>query len=209
MPVPLPAASLVVLALSSGTVDTTSTPAPATSTAQPTEEPRPPTFSLVGHRVGQGVGVETSALWPLFPGNLFQLRGALPVAFGGRGQLLLGAQAHAPHARPEEGRFSSLAAHVGWRGYLWKGLHAEALTNIGLGRLRGSVVDGKNYDSLDVEFMGLAGWRLEVGPLYVLVQPLGIAAVVYRSNPWAIQGEGRRTTEPPIYVGNITLGFQL
>jgi hypothetical protein len=207
MPVPLPAASLVVLALSSGTADAPPA-APVPSTTQLAEEPRPPTFSLVGHRVGQGVGVETSALWPLFPGNLFQLRAALPVAFGGRGQLLLGVQAHVPHSRPEEGRFSSLAAHVGGRGYLWKGLHVEALTNVGLGRLRGSVVDGQNYSSLDVELMGLAGWRLEVGPLYALVQPLGIAAVIYRSNPWAIQGEGRRTSEPPIYVGNITLGVQ-
>jgi hypothetical protein len=52
------------------------------------------------------------------------------------------------------------------------------------------------------------GWRFEVGPVYALLQPIGIGAVVYRSNPWEIVGEGRRTSEPPIYVGNVLLGMQ-
>jgi hypothetical protein len=168
----------------------------------------PPFFSLMGDRVGQGIGAETSLLWPFFPGSLFQLRAAIPVAFEGRGQLLLGAQGHIPHTRSEEGRFSTLAAHLGFRTYLWKGLHVDAMTNLGIGRLRGSVVDGKDYDSFDAELLACAGWRFEAGPVYALLQPLGIGAVVYRSNPWAIVGEGRRATEPPIFVGNVLLGMQ-
>jgi hypothetical protein len=82
------------------------------------------------------------------------------------------------------------------------------MTNVGVGRLRGSVVDGKDYDSFDVELLAVAGWRFEIGSVYALVQPLGIGAVVYRSNPWAIVGQGRRTTEPPIFVGNVVLGWQ-
>lgn len=167
-----------------------------------------PLFSATGHRVGLGVGVETSALWPIFPGNLLQLRAAIPVAWDGRMQLLAGLQGHVPHMRNTEGKFSSLAAHLGVRLYIWKGLHADVMTTLGMGSLRGSVVDGRDYDSFDVEVMGLVGWRFEVGPVYGLVQPLGIASVVYRSNPWAIAGEGRRTTEPPIYVGNIAVGVQ-
>ncbi len=183
--------------------------------ANPKEDPKPkevgkepPILSLVGDRVGRGVGVETSALWPFYPGYLFQVRATVPVALDGRGQLLLGAQGHVPHTRTEEGRFSTLAAHLGFRTYLWKGLHVDAMTNLGIGRLRGSVVDGKDYDSLDLELLATLGWRIEVGPVYALVQPLGIGAVVYRSNPWEIVGEGRRTTEPPIYVGNVVLGLQ-
>jgi hypothetical protein len=168
----------------------------------------PALFSLTGDRVGHGSGVETSLLWPFFPGSLFQLRAVLPVAFEGRGQLLLGAQGHVPHTRSEEGRFSTLAAHLGFRTYLWKGLHVDAMTNLGVGRLRGSVVDGKDYDSFDAELLACAGWRFEAGPVYALVQPLGMGAVVYRSNPWTIVGEGRRTTEPPIFVGNVLLGTQ-
>jgi hypothetical protein len=153
--------------------------------------------------------VETSALWPFFPGYLFQLRATVPIAFGGRGQLLLGAQGHIPHDRSAEGSFSTLAAHLGFRAYLWKGLHVDAMANLGVGRLRGSVLDGRDYNSFDLELLAVAGWRFEFGPVYGLLQPLGIGAVVYRSNPWAIVGEGRRTTEPPIYIGNLALGVQL
>lgn len=158
--------------------------------------------------MGQGVGVETSVLWPLYPGHLYHLRASVPDAGDGRGQLLLGTQWHLPHARVEEGRFSSISVQGGFRGYLWKGLLGDALTNVGVGRLRESVTDGNDYNSLDVELMALLGWRFEAGPVYLLLQPLGAGAVVYRSNPWEIVGEGRRTTEPPIFVGNVVLGVQ-
>jgi hypothetical protein len=74
--------------------------------------------------------------------------------------------------------------------------------------LRGSVVDGQDYDSFDAELLAVAGWRFEAGSVYALVQPLGLGAVVYRSNPWEIVGEGRKTSESPIFVGNISLGLQ-
>ena len=168
----------------------------------------PPFFSLLGDRVGRGIGIETSLMWPLFPGFLFQLRTAIPIAFDGRAQLIAGAQGHIPHDRAEEGRFMSLAGQVGLRGYLWKGLHVDALSTAGVGRLEGSVVDGKTYNSLDVELMALVGWRFEAGPVYALLQPVGISSVVYRSNPWEIVGQGRRTSEPPIYIANVIVGAQ-
>jgi hypothetical protein len=168
----------------------------------------PPLFSWSADRAAQGVGVETTLLWPFFPGYLLQVRAAVPIAFGGRGQLLLGAQGHIPHDRAEEGRFSSLSAHIGFRTYLWKGLHLDVMSNLGIGRLDGSVVDGQDYSSFDLELLANVGWRFEVGPVYALVQPLGLGAVVYRSNPWAIVGEGRKTSEPPIFIGNVLLGFQ-
>jgi hypothetical protein len=192
--------------------ETPSPTEPASATVPPSEAnsdtTEPPLFSIVGDRVGQGVGVETSVLWPFYPGYLFVLRAALPVAFDGRGQVLLGMQGHAPHARSEEGTFSSLSAQAGFRAYLWKGLHVDATTTLGAGMLQDSVVDGEDYASFDLELMATAGWRFEVGPVYALLQPLGIGSVVYRSNPWAIVGEGRRTTEPPVYVGNVLLGVQ-
>jgi len=52
----------------------------------------------------------------------------------------------------------------------------------------------------------LLGWRQAFGPVYVAVQPLGLASVVYRSNPWPIAGEGTRRTEPPINIGNVVVG---
>lgn len=179
--------------------------APAPDLATPTD---PPFFSFLGDRVGKGIGVETSLMWPLFPGYLFQLRTAIPVAYDGRGQLVIGAQGHIPHDRSEEGRFMSLAGQVGLRGYLWKGLHVDALTTVGVGRIENSVDDGKTYNSLDVELMALLGWRFEAGPVYALLQPVGISSVVYRSNPWVIVGQGRQTSEAPIYIANVHLGAQ-
>ena len=166
-------------------------------------------LSAVGERVGHGVGVETSVLWPVYPGSHYLLRASIPVARDGRGQLLAGTQFHVPHTRSDEGRFSAVAAHLGYRTYLWKGLQGDAMANAGVGQLRDSVVDGEDYVSFDVDLQAVVGWRFDVGPVYVLVQPLGIGAVVYRSNPWEIVGEGRRTTEPPFYVGNVMLGLQL
>lgn len=199
---------LAALACSAPAAASPDTGSAAASTPEPATK-EPPVLSVDGARAAQGIGVETSALWPFFPGSLFQLRAAIPVALEGHGQLLIGAQGHVPHTRSEEGRFSTLAAHLGFRTYLWKGLHVDAMTNLGVGRLRKSVVDGRDYDSFDVELLATAGWRFDVGPAYALVQPLGIGAVVYRSNPWEIVGEGRKTTEPPIFVGNVVLGLQL
>lgn len=57
--------------------------------------------------------------------------------------------------------------------------------------------------------MALVGYRIDVGPAYVSLQPLGVSAVVYKSNPWPIVGEGTPDTEGPIYVGNVLVGLQL
>ncbi|MFN7683800.1 MAG: hypothetical protein ACK5QT_00095 [Oligoflexia bacterium] len=165
-------------------------------------------LSVSSGALAKGTGIETSVLWPFYPGNHGVLRAAIPLASDGGDQLILGVRGHNPHNRSKEGRFSSLAAHGGYRAFFWKGLHADFLAHFGVGRIRGSVVDGKDYDSFDIDVMAVAGWRFDFGPLYALVQPLGIGSVLYRSNPWEIVGEGRRTTEPPIFVANILVGWQ-
>lgn len=65
-----------------------------------------------------------------------------------------------------------------------------------------------HYNSLDVEVMGSIGYRLELGRFYTSIQPLGAAAVVYKSNPWPIEGQGVPRTEGPFYVGNVAIGWQ-
>ncbi|MEM1347441.1 MAG: hypothetical protein AAGI01_02725 [Myxococcota bacterium] len=56
--------------------------------------------------------------------------------------------------------------------------------------------------------MGSIGYRLELGRFYTSIQPLGAAAVVYKSNPWPIEGQGVPRTEGPFYVGNVAIGWQ-
>lgn len=183
--------------------------APAAALAEPPDAaPTEAAWRFSVEAPTSGVGIEASALWPIFPGNLLLVRAAIPLS-GPNGELLLGIQGHVPHDRAEEGRFSSLAAQVGWRQHFLWGLHADAVVNAGLGRLRDATVGGGDYDSFDVELMATLGWRFGVGPLYAVLQPVGLGAVVYKSKPWAIEGRtGRPRTEGPIYVGNVLLGWK-
>lgn len=150
------------------------------------------------------VGVEASLLWPIFPGNLFLLRTAIDTPTSG--DILAGIQFHVPHDREDEGRFSSAAAHIGWRQWIRWGLHIDAVVNAGRGRLQNSPYTGDDYSSFDVELMLTAGWSPRFGRFYMSIDPLGISGVIYKSNPWPIDGETARR-EGPIYVGNITLGW--
>lgn len=151
-----------------------------------------------------GVTIETSVLWPFFPGNLYMLRAAVPV---GRGELLVGAQGRIPEQRPEEGKFNNLDVQLGWRQNLAYGLHIDGLLNLGWGHIEDSTIDGKDYDSFDGEVMAVAGWRISFGPAHLLLQPVGFGYVFYKSNPWPIEGEGKPAQEGPIYVGNVVAGW--
>lgn len=186
--------SLTILLLCSSAVA-------AAQTSQAGLEPSP-------WQLRQAPGVELSALWPIYPGNFSQLRAYLPLGLEAGG-LLVGGQARLPEFRGDEGDFNNIDAQVGWRQHLWSGLHIDGLLNAGLGRVRDSTIDGLDYNSFDIEVMALMGWRQQLGPAYLVFQPLGFAAVVYKSNPWPIRGQGRPTTEGPIYVGNILLGLTL
>jgi hypothetical protein len=155
-------------------------------------------------RLDGAVGAETSLLWPIFPGNLFLLRASVDTPTGG--DILAGVQFHVPHDREEEGRFSSAAVHLGWRQWVRWGLHVDAVVNAGRGRLENSPYTGQNYSSFDVELMLTAGWSPRFGRFYMSIDPLGISGVIYKSNPWPIDGEVARR-EGPIYVGNVMLGW--
>jgi len=153
------------------------------------------------------VGIETSVLWPAYPGLFFHLKSTVPI-HKARGEVLLGAQGRIPQFRAEEGTFSNLDAVLGWRQYAIYGLHFDVMFNLGWGRLRDSTTNGRDYDSFDMELMAVAGWRFGVGPLYFAIQPLGISNVLNRTNPWPIEGRGTPRTEGPIYVGNVLFGLQ-
>jgi hypothetical protein len=153
------------------------------------------------------VGVETSLLWPAYPGLFFHLKSTVPI-HAARGEVLIGMQAKVPQWRPAEGTFSNLDLVLGWRQYAIYGLHFDVMLNLGWGRLRDSPISGLDYDSFDIELMAVAGWRFGVGPVYFAIQPLGIANVLNRTNPWPIEGKGSPRTEGPIYVGNVLFGVQ-
>lgn len=155
---------------------------------------------------------EVNALWPIFPGNIYSARVLRQVYQNDKtgGDVYLGF-AHRPFEfRAEEGNFSNSAVVFGYRQYLWKGLNAEFYNAIGPGRIRRSVVNGQDYNSIDYEIAALAGYRLQFlthkrTSLYLNLMPVGIAYVAYQSNPHPIVGQ---TDERPIYFGKIQLGIR-
>ena len=156
--------------------------------------------------------VEVNALWPIFPGNIYSAR-VLRQAYANNhtsADIYLG-MAHKPYEfRETEGEFSNSAIVFGYRQYLWKGLNAELYNAIGPGRVRNSVVNGKNYKSIDYEIGLLAGYRIQFmkkkrTPLYMNLMPVGFAYVAFQSNPHPIVGQ---TEERPIYFGKIQVGIQ-
>jgi hypothetical protein len=153
----------------------------------------------------EAIGLETSLLWPAYPGGFFVLRGAFPV-WPGHGEILAGAQARIPEDRPEEGRFHNIDAQFGWRQHLAWGFHVDALLTSGWAHVSNSTIDGRDYDSVTLEAQVAAGWRFAVGPLYAAIQPVGLAAVLAKSNPWPIRGQGSPNSEGPIYLGNVLFG---
>lgn len=78
---------------------------------------------------GSGVEVETSVIFPFFPGIL-RLLAVIPLLEQGSGQLLLGAQAHLPERRDAEGRFRTLASALGYPQYACKGLLFDAMFHV-------------------------------------------------------------------------------
>ena len=154
-----------------------------------------------------GVGLETSVLWPFFPGLFFQVRAAVPV--WSCGELLLGAQGRVPEQRPAEGTFANYDFSAGYRQFVWQGFHVELTLNAGYGMVRDSTVDGLDYDSFDLEAMAVVGWRFQFGRFYTVVQPLGLGVVFHKTNPWPVMGQGRPTAEAPIYVGNLVVGIRI
>jgi len=156
--------------------------------------------------------VEINALWPIFPGNIYSARVLRQVYSNeaSSGEVYLG-YVHKPYEfRESEGDFSNSAIVFGYRQYLWKGLNAEFYNAVGPGRIRNSVVDGRDYNSTDYEIGFLLGYRTHFfqtkkTPMYINLMPIGFAYVAYQSNPHPIVGQ---TDERAIYFGKVQLGVR-
>lgn len=156
--------------------------------------------------------VEVNVLWPIFPGNLYSAKALYTVYKSDKsaGQVYLGFS-HRPYEfRDDEGDFSNSAVLFGYRQYLKKGFNIEWYNALGPGRLNNSVVNGQDYRSTDYEIGLLLGYTFEFlqnskTPLYVNLQPVGVAYLAYQSDPHPIVGQDDET---PFYFGAIPLGIK-
>lgn len=161
-------------------------------------------------------GAEINVLWPIFPGNIYRANVTYEAWRNNdlAGDLFLGFIARPYEFRKEEGDFSNYALVLGYRQFLWKGLHLEFMNAFGPGFNRNNAITGKDYTSWDYELGLLVGYRLELfgettakdlkfSP-YISTQH-GVQYVTAKSNPHPIIGS---TGESAIYVGTLNIGIR-
>ncbi len=161
-------------------------------------------------------GAEINVLWPIFPGNIYRAHVTYEAWRDNdlAGDLFLGFIARPYEFRKEEGDFSNYALVLGYRQFLWKGLHVEFMNAFGPGFNRNNAITGKDYTSWDYELGLLVGYRLELfseatakdlkfSP-YISTQH-GVQYVAAQSNPHPIIGS---SGESAIYVGTLNIGIR-
>ena len=95
---------------------------------------------------------------------------------------------------------------------MWKGLFIEYYQLTGYGRLRNHVSTGRDYDSFDLLTAGTAGYKFEFGKrkrIYSILQ-MGIAKVIYKSDPWPIYEDAtliKEAGEQVFFYGGVQFGF--
>jgi len=93
---------------------------------------------------------------------------------GARGEAVVGAYARPDVKHNVVDTIDEYLAIVGYRQYLWRGLHAEALSYVGWARGTRNKIDGKNYSDAVWLAEASAGYRFPVtsaGPLALYVTP--------------------------------------
>src|SRR5438093_630228 len=65
--------------------------------------------------------------------------------------------------RTEEGDAHGLYGKLGYRQFVWRGLHLEANADIGWDHLARGAMDGRSADGLAVVVWGLAGYQQPIG----------------------------------------------
>ncbi len=156
--------------------------------------------------------IETDILWPFlvnttrshFIFKLWEKRNL-------KGEIYTGLNIDFPRLRETEGRFADYSLALGYRQYLWKGLHLEYSQTTGLGVLQNHVSTQKDYKSFDWLVSGYLGYKIEFGKnKFYLLPQFGIAKVVFKSNPWPIFENNTLTKEigeEPFLLGSLRLGY--
>lgn len=158
--------------------------------------------------------IEVNILFPIFPGNVINAKytHTLWKNAAYKGDLLIGVNIDIPSDRDTEGNFSDYSLATGYRQFFWKGLFVEYYQLTGYGRLRNHVSKAKTYNSFDWLVAGTCGYKFEFGKrkrIYSILQ-IGIAKVIYKSNPWPIFEDATLTKEigeQAFFYGGVQLGF--
>lgn len=128
-----------------------------------------------------------------------------------KGNVYAGLNIDFPRLRETEGRFADYSIALGYRQYLWKGLHLEYSQTTGLGVIQNHVSTKKDYNSFDWLVSGYIGYKIELAKNKFNILPqFGIAKVLFKSNPWPIYEDKLLTKEigeEPFLLGSLRLGY--
>lgn len=153
---------------------------------------------------------EVNVLWPIYPGDTYNGKVLYRVCQrpNTSGHVFVGVNHHPKAFREKEGNWSALEATFGYRQFFGKHLHADLYNALGQGRIQRSVVDGRDYNSLDYVVGAFVGYKKAFGKgsvkPYINLQPIGVLFVAYQSDPHPIVGQ---TSERPGYAGTVQFGI--
>lgn len=92
---------------------------------------------------------------------------------------------------------------VGYRQYLWKGLHVEAKSNMGYAWGTKNLVDGKDYNTPTWFWEANAGYQINLGKRFYCIAQGGILSKI-------IADIGPRNGKPDTFPNaNLIIGFKL
>lgn len=114
------------------------------------------------------VGIETELIWPFLPGVhtvTIKVTGALFRTQWFAGEIVGGAYIRPKIAHDVVETIEEYMGTLGWRQFLWRGLHFEALLHLGYARGTNNQIDGLDYE--DVSFMT----EFNVGYRFDLIKP--------------------------------------
>jgi hypothetical protein len=164
--------------------------APAAADPAPAEAGRP--------------GMEVNVLWPFFPGGMFDARVLLPGVTAG-GLVVVGARSdYNQSLRSDEGQAFELYAQLGYRQFVWRGLHAELITETGLDHLAHGVgaMSAHTANALAFVVWGFAGYQQPLTDRFYVNVRAGAGYMAYHSDPWPGIVRG------PVPAADVNLGVE-
>lgn len=165
------------------------------------------TFSQTSSPMSKKWGIETELIQPFLPevGIIrIQATHTLTSPEKKRGDLIIGAYIRTNVKHDIVEKINELLFATGYRQYFWKGLHAEAKSNIGYAWGTKNLIDGKDYNNFSWFWEANIGYKLDFGKkenynLYLLPQFGVISSISADIGPRG----GKSDTFPQ---GNLVLG---
>lgn len=152
-------------------------------------------------------GIETELIQPFLPEvGIIRIQASHTITSpeSKRGDLIIGAYIRTNVKHDVVEKINELLFVTGYRQYFWKGLHAEAKSNIGNAWGTKNLIDGKDYNNFSWFWEANLGYKFDFGKkekynLYVLPQ-FGVISKI--SADIGLRG-GKSDTFPQ---GNLVLG---